>query len=195
MRNMTKWGLALLTLAVFTLGSARAEEKASVAVGDKAPAIVAKDSTGKTWKSSEHFPGKVVVVYFFPADFTGGCTKQACGFRDDFKKLTDKGIQVVGISGDDVKTHAQFKKYHKLPFTLLADPEGTLAKKFGVPTRAGHKITINLEGGKTITTNPGVLASRWTFVIKDGKVIHKDTKVQAAQNSKKVLAIIEKAGK
>jgi peroxiredoxin Q/BCP len=194
MRNAIKWGL-VLTLGIFTLGELRAEDKEGVNVGDTAPAFHARDDQGKTWKSEEHFPGKVVVVYFFPADFTGGCTKQACGFRDDFKKLTDKGIQVVGISGDDVETHAKFKKYHKLPFTLLADPKGTLARKFGVPTRPGRKIPITLDNGKTFTTNPGVLASRWTFVVKDGKVIHKNTKVQAARDSKAVLEVIEKAGK
>ena len=74
---------------------------------------------------------KVIVVYFYPADFTGGCTKEACAFRDEGKKLADKGIEVVGVSGDSAKNHEMFKKLHKLNFTLLADEDGSVAKAFG----------------------------------------------------------------
>src|SRR5262245_26589268 len=103
---------------------------AAVAVGDKAPSFVAKDDQGKDWKSEDHVGKKIIVVYFYPADFTGGCTKQACGFRDDAKPLTEKGVEVIGISGDSVKNHQMFKKYHNLNFTLLADEDGSIAKKF-----------------------------------------------------------------
>src|SRR5262245_35515516 len=72
-------------------------------VGDPAPTFEATDDQGKPWKSSDHVGKKVLVIYFYPADLTGGCTKQACGFRDDMQKLTDKGVEVVGISGDSVK--------------------------------------------------------------------------------------------
>src|SRR5437762_10780768 len=99
--------VAVLGLCVFGLGarSFGGGTTGGVKVGDKAPEFEAQDEQGKTWKSKDHVGKKIVVVYFYPADFTGGCTKQACGFRDDLGKLADKGVEVVGISGDTVKTH------------------------------------------------------------------------------------------
>src|SRR5208337_4700816 len=127
-------GLCIMTALALAANSSLS---ADVKVGEKAPAFEGVDETGKPWKSSDVVGKKIVVVYFYPADFTGGCTKQACGFRDDFKALTDKGVVVVGVSGDSVKTHAAFKKEHMLTFTLLADEDGTLADKFGVPFKKG----------------------------------------------------------
>src|SRR6266481_1125600 len=125
-------GLAALALAASATLSA---QESKVKVGDKAPAFESVDEAGKPWKSSDHVGKKIVVLYFYPADFTGGCTAQACGFRDNLKPLTEKGVEVVGVSGDSVKTHALFKKDHELPFSLLADESGDIAKKFGIPTR------------------------------------------------------------
>jgi peroxiredoxin Q/BCP len=189
----TRIGAALLAagLLSLTFGTGLAAE---VNVGDKAPSFEGTDEQGKAWKSDDHFAKKVVVIYFYPADFTGGCTKQACAFRDDSKKLADKGVEVVGISGDSSKTHAMFKDHHKLPFTLIADEDGSIAKKFGVPFTKGREIKVKVDD-KEITTNPGVLISRWTFVVKDGKVVHKETKVNAAGDSKAVLEVVEKLDK
>src|SRR5207245_940563 len=106
------------------------------------------DDQGNPWKSSDYLGKNVVVVYFYPADMTGGCTKQACGFRDDFKTLSDKGVKVVGVSGDSVANHQYFKKAHNLNFTLLADEDGSLAKKFGVPLKAGGEFTVKDAKGK-----------------------------------------------
>src|SRR5262249_23766441 len=148
---------------------------------------------------------KILVVYFYPADCTGGCTKQACGFRDDADKLTDKGVVVVGVSGDSVKNHQVFKKVHKLNFTLVADQKGDLAKTFGVPLRAGAEIKgpKDLEGkvitdddGNPVVLKRGVTAQRWTFVVgKDGKILYKNIKVDAAKDSKAILKLIEEQGK
>src|SRR5437867_7890967 len=129
--------MALVVAASAVLGE---EKPVDLKVGDAAPAFTAKDDAGKDWKSAEHIGKKVVVVYFYPASFTGGCTKQACGFRDDSKALTEKGVEVVGVSGDTVRTQSLFKKEHKLPFTLLADEKGDLAKAFGVPTAKGGSV-------------------------------------------------------
>src|SRR6516164_5108066 len=98
------FGLALC-IASFAFGGLRAADdpKTELKVGDKAPAFDAKDDQGKDWKSSAHVGKNIIVVYFYPADMTGGCTKQACGFRDDLKSLVDKGVEVVGVSGDSVK--------------------------------------------------------------------------------------------
>src|SRR5581483_1290619 len=102
------------------------------------------------WKSSDHVGKKILVVYFYPADLTSGCTKQACGFRDDMKKLTEKGVEVVGVSGDSVKNHQIFKKVHDLNFTLLADEDGSIAKKFGVPVGKGGTAKVKDEKGNPL---------------------------------------------
>lgn len=158
-----------------------------VEVGDSAPAFTAKDDQGKGWKSTDYIGKKILVVYFYPADMTGGCTKQACGFRDDMKKLQGKNVEVVGVSGDSVRNHQLFKKEYDLNFTLLADEDGSVARKFGVPLRKGGSIERTVDGKKEKLTR-GVTAARWTFVIdKDGKVVLKNTKVKAAEDSKAIL--------
>src|SRR5438552_4001069 len=113
------------------------EKKVNLKVGNQAPKFESTDDQGKAWKSTDHVGKKIMVVYFYPADLTGGCTKQACGFRDDMAKLSSKNVEVVGVSGDAVKNHQIFKAVHKLPFTLLADETGAVAKKFGVPLKKG----------------------------------------------------------
>jgi thioredoxin-dependent peroxiredoxin len=183
------FGFAALAL---TFGGLQAQE---TKVGEKAPVFESVDESGKPWKSADHVGKKVIVVYFYPADFTGGCTKQACGFRDDFQKLTDKGVLVVGVSGDSAKTHELFKKEHKLPFTLLADEKGEVAKKFGVPVNKGGTAKAKIDG-KELSFDRGVTTSRWTFVIdKDGKIAHKNEKVAAAEDSKNILTLVEKLSK
>src|SRR5271168_3386075 len=99
---MRKLTLLALTagLMIGSYGTAAAPK-----VGDAAPAFESKSDDGKAWKSEDHVGKQVVVIYFYPADFTGGCTKQACAYRDDFKKFTDKGVEVVGVSGDSVQGH------------------------------------------------------------------------------------------
>jgi len=178
-------------------GLRAAEDKTgSLKVGDAAPAFTATDDQGKTWKSSDHVGKHILVVYFYPADMTGGCTKQACGFRDDAKKLADKGIEVVGISGDSVKNHQFFKDFHKLTFTLLADEDGSVAKEFGVPVNKGGVFKTKDQAGKEVELKRGVTASRWTFVIgKDGKIAYKDDKVKAAEDSKRILETVDKLEK
>ena len=77
-----------VAFAVLSLGRAWSADAVDLKVGDPAPAFHVQDDTGAVWKSTDHFGKKIVVVYFYPADFTGGCTKQACGFRDDMAKLS-----------------------------------------------------------------------------------------------------------
>lgn len=161
-------------------------------VGEAAPSFEATDDAGKPWKSADHFGKKIVVVYFYPADFTGGCTAQACGFRDDMEKIKGKEVEVVGISGDSAKNHEAFKKFHKLNFTLLADEKGEVAKKFGVPFNKGGTAKAKIDGTDQ-TFETGVRIQRWTFVVgKDGKIAYKNDKVAAAKDSKTILEAIEK---
>jgi thioredoxin-dependent peroxiredoxin len=187
---------SLILLAGFG-GLATAAETVDLKVGDKAPTFEALDDTGKAWKSSEHVGKKIVVVYFYPADMTGGCTKQACGFRDKLGELTKKGIEVVGVSGDSVSSHKLFKEEYDLTFPLLADTEGKVANAFGVPVTPGEKkVNAKFKTGKEEVLIRNITTKRWTFVIgKDGKIAHKNTDVAAAEDSQAVLDAVEKLPK
>jgi len=183
-----KSALALLLLAAPVF----AQDKVDLKVGDAAPSFSAKDDTGADWKSSDHVGKSIVVVYFYPASFTGGCTKQACAYRDDQKALKDAGAEVIGVSGDEVKNQAAFKKFHSLNFTLLADDQGEVAKAFGVETKKGGKVKQKIDGTDEEFTR-GLTEMRWTFVIdKAGKIAFKNTKVNAPGDSKAVLEVISK---
>lgn len=185
--------LCILAVTTFTLiaGVARAES-VSLSVGDKAPTFEVSDDQGKAWKSEDHFGKKIVVVYFYPADMTGGCTAQACAFRDDLGKLADKDVEVVGVSGDTVESHKLFKKAHNLNFPLLADVEGKVADAFGVPKTVGAKTVKATIDGVDYDLVRNVTTKRWTFIIdRDGKIAYKDENVNARQDAEKVMSVIE----
>ncbi len=168
-------------------------ESVSLSVGDKAPTFEVNDDQGKPWKSSDHFGKKIVVVYFYPADMTGGCTAQACAFRDDLGALAGKDVAVVGVSGDTVESHQLFKKAHNLNFPLLADVEGKVADAFGVPKTVGEKTVKATIDGVEYDLVRNVTTKRWTFIIdRDGKVAYKDDNVNARQDAEKVMAAIAK---
>ena len=172
------------------------EKKVEVNVGDVTPVFEATDDQGKPWKSADHVGKNYVVVYFYPGDFTPGCTAQVKSFRDNANKLTEKGIEVIGVSGDFATTHALFKKAFMVNFTLLADEDGSLAKRFGVPVGAGAEVKTKDADGKPVTLKRGATAQRWTFIIgKDGKILYKNTKVNPFQDSVQVAAFIEKLEK
>lgn len=157
-----------------------------------APKIEATDDQNKTWKSSDYVGKKNVVVYFYPADFTGGCTKQACAFRDSKADIERLDAVVVGISGDSSENHRQFKEAHQLNFTLLADPEGKIAESFGVPvTKEAKQVSATL-GNKQITLARNVTTKRWTFVIDtQGNIIYKNSEVTAAEDASKVIEVLK----
>ena len=187
---------SLLALLV-AFGVARADDKkVELAVGDKAPAITARTDADATWESKDRFGKKWVVVYFYPGDFTPGCTSQAKAFQASMAKLTEKGVEVVGVSGDSIATHALFKKAQKLNFTLLADEEGALCKLYGVPFTAGAKVKNKDADGQPIEFMRAGTAARWTFLISpDGKIAYKNTKVVPADDAKKIAEFIDAAEK
>ena len=82
--------------------------------------------------------GKTLVVYFYPKDETYGCTKEACAFRDSYEDFVAAGAEVIGISRDDAASHAGFKSHHRLPFTLLSDPDGKVTSSWGVKGPLGR---------------------------------------------------------
>ena len=188
--------LGAMTLVLAGRLSAQDEKKVDLQIGDAAPVFTLPDDQGKQWKSADLVGKKYLVVYFFPADFTSGCRAQAQKFRDNMNALNDKGIVVVGISGDAVLTHAHFKKAEKLNFTLLADEDGGVAKKFGVPLSKGGEVRAKDADGMPLVLKRQVTAARWTFIIGlDGKIAYKNTKVSPAEDSKQVGDFIEKLQK
>ncbi|XP_031499642.1 peroxiredoxin Q, chloroplastic [Nymphaea colorata] len=106
---------------------------AKVSKGSVPPNFTLKDQDGKNVSLSK-YKGKPVVVYFYPADETPGCTKEACAFRDSYEKFKKSGAEVVGISGDDPSSHKAFAKKYRLPFTLLSDEGNKVRKEWGVPS-------------------------------------------------------------
>jgi len=149
-----------LILVLFTpqaLG--KSEKRSGLKVGDKAPTFVGVDEENKKWDSKEKTGKKIYVVYFYPADMTPGCTKQACNYRDALADLKRKDVEVIGISGDAVENHQHFKNEYKLNFTLLADTNGKIAEAFGVVTGKGGSIQRTIAGEK-LTLERGVTASR-----------------------------------
>lgn len=167
-----------------------AQEK-KIKVGDKAPAFESVDENGKAWKSSDVVGKKILVLYFYPADFTGGCTKQACGYRDDIEKLGGKGVEVIGVSGDTPESHRLFKKEHKLNFTLLADTKGQVAKKFGVPVNKGSTNKTKTDG-KEVEIPREVNIARYTVIIdKMGNVAAIDAVKDAAGDPKRIAEVVK----
>lgn len=140
--------------------------------GDEAPDFSAQTDEGNTVKLSD-FRGKNVILYFYPIDMTSGCTKEACHFRDNLSQFKNYNTEILGVSTDDAASHKAFKEKEGLNFTLLADPEKEITKKYGA---------LGLSG----------FASRVTFVIDKNGVIRKVyTKVDPNENYKELLSFLE----
>lgn len=139
--------------------------------GDTIPEFTLNDQDGKSF-SSESIRGKQpVVIYFYPKNFTPGCTKEACGFRDAYEDFSDKGAQVIGISSDSEASHKKFATRYNLPFILLADTNGKVRKKFGVQSALF-----------------GLLPGRETFIFnKNGELVYKFESMNASKHIDKAL--------
>ena len=108
-----------------------------VNVGEPAPMFRLPRSNGDYVSLQEFLGKKNLVVYFYPKDFTRGCTAEACSFRDAYEAFIDAGAEVIGISNDDQKSHEAFAREHKLPFILLSDADGSVRKSYGVKKSLG----------------------------------------------------------
>jgi thioredoxin-dependent peroxiredoxin len=160
-------------------------------VGDQAPSFTAKDADGNLWKSEDHVGKRNLVVYFYPAAMTGGCTKQACSYRDRLSSFKQSDAEIVAISGDETDSLKVFRQAHGLNFTLLSDPKGEVARMFGVPVKEGGTITQSVDG-KDVELKRGVTAARWTYVIdKSGRIVYANSEVDAANDSEAVLAVLK----
>lgn len=146
-----------------------------ISEGDSVPKFELLDSEGKSVKSSD-LKGKKYVIYFYPKDFTPGCTTEADEFTKDYNKFKKVGIEIVGISKDDVESHKKFCQKMKIPYILLADTGTDVAKKFGV---WGKKKFMGKE-------YMGIIRS--TFLVDEkGKIFKAFPKVKPAGHAKEVL--------
>ena len=137
--------------------------------GNPAPDFKLIDATGKK-VSLKDFAGKDVILYFYPKDDTHGCTKEACGFRDNWKALSKANVVVLGVSADGTASHQKFIAKYKLPFPLLSDPERKVMEEYGA---YGEKI---MYGKKTT----GVIRSS-VWIGPDGRVKKHWAKVANAE--------------
>ncbi|HSD89907.1 MAG TPA: peroxiredoxin [Kofleriaceae bacterium] len=131
-------------------------------VGDAMPDVTLVGDTGPVRLRDRL--GKTLVVYFYPKDETYGCTAEACSFRDSYEDFVAAGADVIGVSRDDASSHAGFKSHHRLPFTLLTDPHGTVAKEWGVQGVLGMPGRVTFVFDKA-----GVCKHRFESQIRFGK--------------------------
>jgi len=99
-------------------------------IGDKAPEFKGVDENGENISLS-NFKGKNIILYFYPKDNTPGCTNEACNLRDNYNMWLEKDYEVIGISPDSQQSHQKFIDKHKLPFTLISDPDKVIIKQYG----------------------------------------------------------------
>lgn len=146
--------------------------------GDRAPDFILKDSFGRDHSLSQ-YRGQKVVLYFYPADDTPSCTKEACAFRDDFLTYEDKNVVILGISPDSEESHKKFEEKHALPFILLADPKKEAIKAYEV------------GGGKTVFGKKFTGFIRSTFVIdENGNIMKAFHDVNVDNHSKEILDLL-----
>ena len=163
-----------------TLGQ---EQRVSLKVGDRAPEFdLAADDGGRY--SLATLRGRAVVLYFYPRDATPGCTTEACDFRDRQAAFAAAGATVLGVSGDDLKSHARFRSKHALSFPLLSDPEHAVARAYGA------------YGEKTLYGRKSMGVIRSTFVIgADGVIAAMWQPVKVPGHAEAVLAAVRGPGR
>ena len=146
--------------------------------GDRVPDFSAKNQDGRLIHLSD-FKGKYVLLYFYPKDETPGCTKEACNFRDEYAEIGKLNAVILGASRQDQKSHQEFRAKHKLPFDLLVDADGSLAKTFGVETMP----VIGFPKRQSI------------LIGIDGKMVRFYSDVDPATHVNQVIEDIGKAGR
>ena len=137
------------------------KKASSIEVGAAAPVVTALDAEGQMVRFADFYAHGITLVYFYPKADTPGCTAEACAVRDSMDGLKARGVQVLGVSGDKPEAQKQFREKYHLPFTLIADADGAVARAFGVPTLLGFP-------------------KRQSFLVKDGKVVWRDLSVAPA---------------
>jgi len=158
-------------LAFFGLSPSRA-----IDIGAPAPEITAVDQDGNNVSFADSYKKGVTLVYFYPKADTPGCTKEACSLRDSIADLRARGLQILGVSEDKPEAQKKFQVKYNLPFTLIADSDGAVARAFGVPTAAGF-------------------AKRQSFLIQDGKIVWRDLNASTSQQAADVGKALDQLAK
>lgn len=185
-RRMFAFALPLLALAALAFGApARvlADADATPRVGEPAPAFKLQDQAGK-WHQLSDYKGKWVALYFYPKDDTPGCTTQACSFRDNVFAFNKEGAVILGISVDDVASHKAFAEKHGLPFTILADADKAVTRRYGVLKK--YAGVMELARRDTFIVDPqGRIAKHYESVKPEGhsEVVLADIKALKAKAS------------
>ncbi len=156
----THWFKYLLVAGSLLLSATAAVQAAMPRVGDTAPLFTGQDQDGKTVKLADLLGKKIVLLYFYPKDFTGGCTKEACGFRDRMSELQQDNVEIIGVSFDSAESHRKFIAKYNLNFPLLADPDGEIVDLYGVRMdhmKIAHRVSflIGLDGKIVHITDAG----------------------------------------
>ncbi len=148
----------------------------SLKTGDKVPSFTLKDQGGHDFNIDTLIGKKALVIFFYPKDFTPGCIKEVCSFRDQYEDFTDLGAEVIGISGDGESSHEKFAKKYNLPFTLLSDPKKEVRTLFGVKSSL-----------------LGLLPGRVTYVISKSGIVQLifENQFGAEKHIAKSLAILK----
>lgn len=175
-RKLTIISIAVLVGLVFAFTMTKQTSSKPLAVGDTVPDFTLLDQKGHEFKIGDYLAKKPLVIYFYPKDDTPGCAKEACSFRDSFEEFSDRNVQVIGISADDVESHRDFAKKYNLPFTLLADTKNEVRKLFGVKPNM-----------------MGLIPGRVTYVIDNsGKVVYIfDSQFKATSHISEALQAID----
>lgn len=150
-------------------------------IGDKIPEILGRDANGKEIKASDYL-GKKFALYFYPKDNTPGCTSQACSLKDGYSDLQNAGLDVIGVSVDDEKSHQKFITKYELPFPLIADTDKKLVEAFGV------------WGEKKMYGRTYFGTYRTTFIIdEEGKVEHVITpkNIKVKEHAAQLLKLVK----
>jgi peroxiredoxin Q/BCP len=150
--------IALVAGLAASMSALAADAPAMPKVGDKAPLVEGSDEAGKAWKLADEVGKKVVLLYFYPKDDTPGCTKEACGFRDNIDALKAQNVEVVGVSFDSGESHQKFIAKYNLNFPLISDTSGKIADAYGVRMNGRNmdnrvSFLIGLDGKIVHVTN------------------------------------------
>jgi len=164
----------LLALIIFLGCMGLAHGAEPLAVGAKVPEVRAVNQDGMPLDLANVARKGFVLVYFYPKADTPGCTAEACSLRDAFTQLTEKGVKVIGVSADTIEAQEKFIQKYNLPFTLIADADHRVIDVFGVSVIPGMNV-----------------ASRQSFLFRDGVVVWRDLKASTDRQAADVLKVLE----
>ncbi|MGO9426756.1 MAG: peroxiredoxin [Steroidobacteraceae bacterium] len=121
--------------------------------GERAPEFTLPDDTGTDRSLTELLSSGAIILYFYPADFTPGCTRQACSLRDLNAEIQKAGLRIIGISPQSPQSHAKFREKHRLPFVLLSDEQKTVVRMYGLNGPLGigvRRATFLIDGSRRV---------------------------------------------